>query len=710
MPVTVYENFEVVITTIEPGRRYSARANCAVGGQAREEFEMSEVTPTTPAVEAMLNATARHIVINDGPQARQLNLAFDQPPSEAMAKAFGDCLFRAVFKNTLRSLFDTCLAKNPKLCLRFDLSQAPELAALPWEYLYNSQRVKFFAQFPETPVVRLQQQLTPIVPLPVEPPLRILVMTSIPQGALTLDVAQELQAIKQGIQALSNQNLMTIELLPKATPEVLFDQLDKARTAQKPFHIFHYIGHGAFDPQTNAGALLLEDENGTARLVTGDTLGAILYDFRDSLRLVVLNACEGARIAPTDSYSGFAQKVMQTAEIPAAIAMQFKISDKAAITFAEHFYTVLANGDPLEVALSRARLRLFMRSSQEWATPVMYLRAPDGYILKVEKPAPAPPIGPNPLTHLSSHFEVLRQAFNNGQLVIFLGLNVNLCGRQLLCDWQPGQTFPANLELYEYLRRTYQYPLVGAPLASLAQHLVVNKRSGDLYNEFVRTFTSQVTLPAIYPCLAQIVAKSRQLLRDNADLLRRRFLFVTNNYDNCFERAFTAQPELNTYHIINYVLRGEQSGMFQHTLVENGNVSSPTTLENPNTYKGLINDFPVILKISGAVESGQPNFAVTEDHFFALASKDLNSLLPPQIVSKLRSSHHLYIGCSLRDWTCRALLYSIWEDRKPTKYESWAVVTDDNDENTSYWKNCGVEIVEAQLGNYIENLQQHLCH
>jgi hypothetical protein len=45
--------------------------------------------------------------------------------------------------------------------------------------------------------------------------------------------------------------------------------------------------------------------------------------------------------------------------VPAVIAMQFEITDEAAITFAEEFYSATADGYPVDAALAAARKAIF---------------------------------------------------------------------------------------------------------------------------------------------------------------------------------------------------------------------------------------------------------------------------------------------------------------------------------------------------------------
>src|SRR5207253_216110 len=108
------------------------------------------------------------------------------------------------------------------------------------------------------------------------------------------------------------------------------------------------------------------------------------------LRLVVLNACEGARSDATDPFSGVAQSLVQQG-IPAVVAMQFEISDAAAIAFAHGFYGAVADGMPIDASMGQARKDIHDISVLEWATPVLYLRALDSRIFELAPRASATP-------------------------------------------------------------------------------------------------------------------------------------------------------------------------------------------------------------------------------------------------------------------------------------------------------------------------------
>ena len=139
---------------------------------------------------------------------------------------------------------------------------------------------------------------------------------------------------------------------------------------------------------------------GRSDRVSGEQLGQILRD-RITMRLVVLNACEGARSAPTTRSRGW-PRVSSTDGIPSVIGMQFEISDRAAILFA-------ADSTPLaDCGLSmrpwpRAGARSTPRNVLEWATPVLFMRS-DGHDFDVpeggsiahhHRPACAPATSPH---------------------------------------------------------------------------------------------------------------------------------------------------------------------------------------------------------------------------------------------------------------------------------------------------------------------------
>ena len=307
-------------------------------------------------------------------------------PEMQAARQFGSRLFETVFGDDVHTCFVSCQneAKHRNLGLRLKLCvEAPELINIPWEYLYDASLGRFLSLFEDTPIVRYIDVRERISPLAVRPPLSVLVMVSSPMDYPALDVARERANLQAALGGLADEGVLTLEWVEKANLPALADRLLRGR-----YHIFHYIGHGGFDERSQDGVLVLEDEQGLGRWVSGERL-AVLLGNQPTLRLVLLNACEGARTSRTDPFAGAATTLVRTGNVPAVVAMQFAITDEAAITFARGFYSALAVGRPVDAAVTQARLAIFAAGTDiEWGTPVLYMRSPDGRIFDVEALTP----------------------------------------------------------------------------------------------------------------------------------------------------------------------------------------------------------------------------------------------------------------------------------------------------------------------------------
>lgn len=301
----------------------------------------------------------------------------DPGPTRELGARLFDAVFDEDVASCLRSSMDEAERQGKGLRIRLRLADAPQLANLPWEYLYNSKRRAFVSLSVGTPVVRYVELPDRIKPLAVSPPLNVLVMISSPTDYPQLDVEQEWAKLKEAVRELEDRGLIILERLSDATLGSL-----QRRLRRGTFHIFHFIGHGGFE--NDDGVLTLETPDKRGWTVSGSNLGMLLHDHH-SLRLAILNACEGARASQTDPFSGVAQSLVLQG-IPAVIAMQFEISDQAAISLAHEFYGAVADGYPVDAALAEARKAVFAEGNEvEWGTPVLYLRAPDGCIFNVSR-------------------------------------------------------------------------------------------------------------------------------------------------------------------------------------------------------------------------------------------------------------------------------------------------------------------------------------
>ncbi len=293
------------------------------------------------------------------------------------ARRFGGELFTALFSGPVLGLYRDALARargeDRGVRITLCLSGAPELIDVPWEYLFDDP--DFLAVSAFTPVVRYLDLPRAHRPLSVAPPLRLLGVISSPADYDRLDVERERDNLERALSGLTGTGAVELHWLERPTLGALLKTLQL-----QPFHGLHYIGHGTFDRAAERGVLLFENDEGWAQPVSGDKLGMILHDF-SSLRLAVLNACEGARAGRSDPFAGVAGSLVHR-DIPAVVAMQFEISDEAAIVFSRGFYEPLAAGSPVDESLAAARLAMLAERSDdiEWGTPVLFMRVADGRI------------------------------------------------------------------------------------------------------------------------------------------------------------------------------------------------------------------------------------------------------------------------------------------------------------------------------------------
>ena len=317
------------------------------------------------------------------------------------ARRFGGDLFRALFQSQIYGLYHDALAKsrgeNRGVRITLCLSGAPELIDVPWEYLFDDPDFLAVSEF--TPIVRYLDLPHAHRPLLVEPPLRLLGVISSPAEYEQLDVERERENLERALAGLSDAGAVELQWLERPTLRALLKAV-KSQT----FHGLHYIGHGSYDAAAERGVLLFEQDDGWAHPVSGDELGLILRDV-SSLRLAILNACEGARTSRSDPFAGVAGSLVQR-DIPAVVAMQFEISDEAAIVFAGEFYEQLAEGRPVDASLSAARLAMLAERSGdiEWGTPVLFMRVPDGRIFDLgDHPRPNQPALQSTTGHADPH-------------------------------------------------------------------------------------------------------------------------------------------------------------------------------------------------------------------------------------------------------------------------------------------------------------------
>lgn len=308
-----------------------------------------------------------------------------QPRAASVAgpslKEHGTLLFDFLFHETSRTLYfqSRAIAQSKGLGLRVRLkidlgnAEAAPLNRLPWERLFDPVNQEFLSLVRETPIVRYLDLGRPSETLLPHNQLRVLVVVASPDGLPRIDADRE----KENLIHISRQNQkVEFVFVESADVEAIREAL-----LRSAFQVLHFIGHGGFDEAWGEGALFFESRERSSvdrlRRVTGKMLAADLRNLKD-LRLVVLNACNTAKALDGEGVSPFTgvATALLHAGVPNVLAMQYAISDSAAIAFSKAFYQRLAAGDPIDAALAEGRLAIVRRdqASSEWVIPVLMVR------------------------------------------------------------------------------------------------------------------------------------------------------------------------------------------------------------------------------------------------------------------------------------------------------------------------------------------------
>ncbi|MDJ0801110.1 MAG: CHAT domain-containing protein [Calothrix sp. MO_167.B12] len=309
-----------------------------------------------------------------------LRLIEHQVKDGELLKGLGYELYQALFPNEINARFQATIAgaqaNNHSVRLRL-IFESPQLAALPWEFLYDKQTNTFLGNNTQTVLSRyidvpLQKRDIKAASLP----LKVLLVISSPSNLAQLDVAGEEKLIREALGKHIEAGDIELDVLREATIRNINQKL-----REKSYNVFHFIGHGDF--KDNKGYIALVDRDSTANLLDDERF-ANFFLGNNNLGLVILNSCQGATVSSNQAFAGTAPNLVRRG-IPAVVAMQYSILDATAKLFADEFYRTLALGYPVDAAIQTTRNAISMEvglDQRDFATPVLYMRAKDGIILR----------------------------------------------------------------------------------------------------------------------------------------------------------------------------------------------------------------------------------------------------------------------------------------------------------------------------------------
>ena len=354
-----------ITVVISPGTdgAYAVRVESSQGGQGHSTLKLPFALRDLSETVFGVSETTRDL-------GRAKPSGASVTPGKTAAD-FGVELFEALFQGEARDVLvatDSQAQGQPDTGVRIRLSMdlqgagMAEVASLPWELMCRKGQ-RPLALSNQTPLVRSLDAPRSTDPRPFRAPLRILALMSNPKGTAPLNMDEERARIEQNWARLPG---VKVDFVRPVRADVL------KQLASADYHVVHYMGHGEFDDH-EGGMLAMELEDGSLDPVTGDVFAMWLAD--EPLRLVFLNACKTGTTSVRTGvhpFAGVATALIRE-RLPAVVAMQFPISNQAAIAFAQTFYERLAQGFPVDAAVTEGRKELYSNKQAEWATPVLYL-------------------------------------------------------------------------------------------------------------------------------------------------------------------------------------------------------------------------------------------------------------------------------------------------------------------------------------------------
>jgi SIR2-like domain/TIR domain len=304
--------------------------------------------------------------------------------------------------------------------------------------------------------------------------------------------------------------------------------------------------------------------------------------------------------------------------------------------------------------------------------------------------------------------ELVRLMVEDGSVVPFLGPGANSSDRDE--PWQEHSGYiPDADELAVYLANKLDSSSTPADLTQASQYLSVANGPSDLYKMLRRALPPRCSPSSVHQFLAELPARMHRL-----GLPERHQLIVTTNYDDALERAFDEAEE--AYELAVYIASGPDKGGFVHVPYD----GEPQPVTTANEYRGFpINEYgevtrTVIMKIHGAADAARgvypwhDNYVITEDDYIEyLSDRPISKTVPWELLGKLKESHFLFLGYTMRDWNLRVFLKRIFGEQ--LQNISWAIQQKPDKLESRFWKRMGIDLFAISLESYLDELGSHVA-
>lgn len=246
------------------------------------------------------------------------------------------------------------------------------LVGVPWEALCKPGTTEgFWGTDPRILLARGVSSSDPLVPREVRSAVSVLVIAPGNEAPAAMSLRESLGS------AIDSGEVEWLEPITGADiqPKTLFDRLRRGETP----HIVHFIGHGGIDMKGRPSLRLADDEDGEEVWLTAEALARELTPhFFEGLRLVILEACEGAKAGVL----GSAAEEFAKAGADTVVAHLWPVKADVARTCSTEMYrslTAAGSWGDIGTSMAAAR-RTLLTVGAEAFSPILYLRGPDSVL------------------------------------------------------------------------------------------------------------------------------------------------------------------------------------------------------------------------------------------------------------------------------------------------------------------------------------------
>jgi len=519
-------------------------------------------------------------------------------------------------------------AQGP-LLVRFFIHDS-ELQALPWEALCKQQEsLGFWGTSPDIFPVRGVMSSAPWQPREVRGAVRVLAVA--PNGSAgLLNLRQALT------DRISSGEIEWLDPVEGAATKVtnLFDRL---RREPIP-HVLHFLGHGRIEK--GIPELRLADDDDEETWIEAELLAQQLAaNFQGMLRLVILEACEGA----SPGALGSAAEILARSGADGVIAHLWPVRADVARTCSTQFYRALAASDrntgDIAAALNEARRAMLgaYDASAEALSPVLYLRGQDGQIFRFKGRKIAAPNSTNtPPAAAAGDVP--------GSLARMLRTPYSLVLGDMWTDDQAAlEGFRDRLQ--KELTKLSPGPISNLPLSTLAEWFALRRGTEKLGNEFQKAFRATTEAPEIIGVLAKSLCPGV-----HTTMLRTPWL----------EQAVAeAHPQQTIW-----VIQPTDEGAI--VLKREGGTDEWEELDAPPTEVDVDNEFVILRPCRGYTSEQVFTRPLLTDDDYSLRLRELwnTSVLPVDVANALLRTlgrrPGLILGLSLLEANHRLLLHNLF--------------------------------------------------